>query len=175
MKENQTMKRENFDPYPGRIYENNGGGQFICISGGDDPNSWIMKNVSSGWTFEAHGIGMYEDGTIDWNYSTGGYFDKMRKWESQSEVLNEAVKTFGKEKQVDMMIEEMSELTKALLDERRGRGMKINISEEIADVQIMIEQMKIIFENADVVDGFRDEKIARLAIRISALKTGGEE
>ena len=28
----------------------------------------------SGWTFKAHGLGMYSDGRIDWDYSTGGRF-----------------------------------------------------------------------------------------------------
>ena len=167
------MKRENFDPYPGRIYENNGGGQFICIVGGDDINSAIMKNISSGWTFTAHGIGIYENGTIDWNHSTGGYFDDLKEWERQAATLNEAVEIFGKEAQVDMMIEEMAELTKALLNERRGR--ENNVAEEIADVLIMIEQMKIIFENAETVEAYKTGKVNRLAIRIATLKSGGEE
>ena len=167
------MNREPFDPYPGRIYENEGGGQFICIVSGDDINSAIMKNISSGWTFTAHGIGVYENGKIDWNHSTGGYFDDLKEWERQAATLNEAVEIFGKEAQVDMMIEEMAELTKALLNERRGR--ENNVAEEIADVLIMIEQMKIIFENAETVEAYKTGKVNRLAIRIATLKSGGEE
>ena len=40
---------------------------------------------------------------------------------------------------VDQTIEEMAELTKVLIKERRGRDVKDDIEEEIADVIIMIE------------------------------------
>ena len=104
---------------------------------------------------------------------TGGFFKEMTEAEKRLAILDEAVTTFGKEKQVDMMIEEMAELTKALLNERRGR--ESNISEEIADVLIMAEQMKIIFNNADSVEAYRQGKINRLAIKIATIKSGGEE
>ena len=123
--------------------------------------------------FPGLNIGIYEDGTIDWDYSTGGFFKEMTESEKRLAILDEAVTTFGKEKQVDMMIEEMAELTKALLNERRGR--ESNISEEIADVLIMAEQMKIIFNNADSVEAYRQGKINRLAIKIATIKSGGEE
>ena len=60
-RKDQTMNREQFEPYPGRIYTNHGGGRFLCIAGGDDPFSSVMKNIASGWTLEAHNIGIYED------------------------------------------------------------------------------------------------------------------
>ena len=58
----------------GHVYPNRGGGSFRCLSvtGTPDP---ILKNVSSGWTFTAHTITMYQDGTIEWDYSTGGHWD----------------------------------------------------------------------------------------------------
>lgn len=40
---------------------------------------------------------------------------------------------------VDQLIEEMSELTKVLLKERRGRNVGEHIKEEIADVEICLE------------------------------------
>ena len=40
---------------------------------------------------------------------------------------------------VDQLIEEMSELTKVLLKERRGRDVQDHIKEEIADVEICLE------------------------------------
>ena len=105
------MNRESFEPYPGRIYTNHGGGRFLCIGGGEESFSSVMKNIASGWTLEAHNIGIYDDGTIDWDYSTGGFFKEMTESEKRLAILDEAVTTFGKEKQVDMMIEEMAELT----------------------------------------------------------------
>lgn len=34
---------------------------------------WIRSTVT-GWTMKCHGINMYPDGTIDWDFSTNGYF-----------------------------------------------------------------------------------------------------
>ncbi|MBR1391065.1 MAG: hypothetical protein IJ567_06445 [Lachnospiraceae bacterium] len=41
---------------------------------------------------------------------------------SHPEILEEAVRVYGKEPQIDMAIEEMSELTKALLKSRRAEA-----------------------------------------------------
>ena len=56
----------------GVIYENAGGGTYRCIRSTED--GAIMQNVRSGWTFEAVGLGIYENGTIDWDRSRNGYF-----------------------------------------------------------------------------------------------------
>ena len=58
----------------GTIYTNKGGGRFLCLS---DTEGEITKlrNVASGWTLNAHVVTMYDDGTIEWDYSTGGYFE----------------------------------------------------------------------------------------------------
>lgn len=77
------------------------------------------------------------------------------------------IEKYGKEPQVDMCIEEMSELTKALLKERRGKGNIKDIAEEIADVQIMLEQMKWIFEiEDDEINEIIDYKLNRTLERI---------
>lgn len=88
-------------------------------------------------------------------------------------TLLRAIDTWGHPAQIDMMIEEMSELTKALLKERRKRhtpassleSVLMNIREEMADVQIMLDQMKLIY--GDPVDIER-EKLRRLAARLAA-------
>lgn len=80
------------------------------------------------------------------------------------EIFRKAVQTWGKAAQVDMMIEEMAELTKALLNERRGRDN--NIAEEMADVRIMLEQMAVVFQNAGEVEQKFREKVARLDRRL---------
>lgn len=92
------------------------------------------------------------------------YFIPLGGQQEQREILRNAIQTWGKEAQVDMMIEEMAELTKALLNERRGR--ESNIAEEMADVQIMLEQMTIIFQNAGEVEQRFIEKTARLCRRL---------
>ena len=86
------------------------------------------------------------------------------------DVFRNAVQTWGKEAQTDMMIEEMAELTKELLNERRGRDH--NIAEEMADVKIMLAQMEIIFQNAGEVEQRFREKIARLDQRLQERRGG---
>ena len=91
------------------------------------------------------------------------------------EVLQEAVAAYGTHAQVDMAIEEMSELTKALCKERRcgfGQGSRAqahaNIIEEIADVIIMLAQLLIIFDKDREIQKETDYKLDRLAERLAA-------
>lgn len=62
-----------FVPEIGTIYQNRGGGEYICTgtAGGYDAT---MERIKDGWQLLAHGLLMYEDGTIEWDYSTGGRF-----------------------------------------------------------------------------------------------------
>ena len=73
----QYLTRTPFSPEPGKIYElaSPSGGRFLCqkLQYGSQFNAW-MVNVRSGWSFLAHGVGIYPDGRIDWDYSTGGQF-----------------------------------------------------------------------------------------------------
>lgn len=73
------MIRTKFTPAEGEQYKNAGGGTFRCLSSGKGlpAGEATMQNVASGWTFEAHGCGIYDDGTIDWDYSTGGCFAEV--------------------------------------------------------------------------------------------------
>lgn len=70
-----TSNRTSFVPIVGGVYRNKGGGYYKCI-GFDLVDRPIMKNTASGWTFTAHGIGIYTDGLIDWDFSTKGRFEK---------------------------------------------------------------------------------------------------
>lgn len=66
----------------GRIYQNRGGGKFRCLiswGGHGQESRAVVRNIDSGWRCTAHGITMYEDGTIEWDYSAGGFFDKEWK------------------------------------------------------------------------------------------------
>jgi hypothetical protein len=73
--------RTPFSPEPGKIYElaSPSGGRFYCESrpSGSLFNAW-MVNVLSGWSFLAHGVGIYPDGRIDWDYSTDGRFTRFQ-------------------------------------------------------------------------------------------------
>ena len=63
-----------------------------------------------------------------------------------------------------MCIEECSELIQAISHKHRGR--EHNISEEIADVEICIAQLKLINECADEVERIKGIKLERLYDRI---------
>jgi NTP pyrophosphatase (non-canonical NTP hydrolase) len=60
-----------------------------------------------------------------------------------NEIYQKLIDKFGVEHQELILIEEMSELTKAIIKKRRG--LEQNIAEELADVQIMLDQLKIIY------------------------------
>ncbi len=84
-----------------------------------------------------------------------------------SNICKKAVKVFGADTQEMMFIEEVGELFQALSKKRRGfEGA--NIAEEIADVEIMLEQLKHIHKCHGEVDYWRDKKLMRLCGRIEA-------
>ena len=58
----------------------------------------------------------------------------------------------------------MAELTQAITHKHRGR--EHNIPEEIADVEIMLEQLKIINNCANEVEEIRKAKVLRLYGRL---------
>lgn len=57
----------------GEIYRNRSGSQFRCDK--ILPDGAIMTNIESGWRLNAHVITQHDDSTIEWDYSTGGYFE----------------------------------------------------------------------------------------------------
>lgn len=82
------------------------------------------------------------------------------------ETCRAALAAFGRDSQMMMAIEEMSELTKELCKNGRGQENATHIAEEIADVQIMLRQMVMLFDCAGQVETFRRYKLERLAGRI---------
>lgn len=82
------------------------------------------------------------------------------------DIYTAAVKKFGKEHQLVLCMEEMAELTKELSKNMRGSKNITNISEEMADVEIMLEQLRVIFGNRSEVDTIKAEKLLRLADRV---------
>jgi NTP pyrophosphatase (non-canonical NTP hydrolase) len=76
-------------------------------------------------------------------------------------ILKSAIETFGREAQKRQAQEELSELITAISHEIRGRKNE-NVAEEIADVLIMLQQLVIIYDNAEQVAKFQNEKLHRL-------------
>lgn len=86
------------------------------------------------------------------------------------EICRAALAAFGRDSQMRIAIEEMSELTKELCKNGRGQENTAHIAEEIADVEIMLQQMKMLFDCAGQVETFRRFKLERLAGRIKEAK-----
>lgn len=86
---------------------------------------------------------------------------------NQEYLLRTAIETYGSHLQEDMMIEEASELTKAILKTRRYPDSKEvieNVKEEMADVDIMLDQLKIIYGD---VSEYKLAKLRRLRDRLA--------
>lgn len=80
-------------------------------------------------------------------------------------TLGQAVDTWGEDVQIDIALEELGELVTALSRLRRHRVTEADVAEEIADVQIMLDQMQIVFDEPDV-DAEIERKINRLRDRL---------
>lgn len=82
------------------------------------------------------------------------------------ELYRQAKNKFGVTAQLDVAIEELAELTKEICKIKRGLGTIGNLAEEIADVEIMCEQLRFLFAVDSVVDTWKKTKLNRLAHRV---------
>ena len=82
----------------------------------------------------------------------------------REQILRKAIAYYGRGNQRFKAIEELSELIRALArcDDRN------NISEEMADVRIMLDQLEIMFGNHDEVKQQEYIKLTRLNERVKA-------
>lgn len=84
---------------------------------------------------------------------------------NRTEILQEAIKKYGVESQCNVCIEEMAELMKELLKLRRKstqagyKSRRKIIKEEIAYVQIMLDQMKMIFGDTTEQEEFKVNRL----------------
>lgn len=83
-----------------------------------------------------------------------------------AQILCNAIEAFGVESQLDMAVEECSELINAICKLRRGRNTNEDVITEIADVAIMMEQLSIIF-GRNKVEAEKMKKLLRLEERIN--------
>ena len=83
-------------------------------------------------------------------------------------VYQQALDHFGATNQIGQTIGEMAELTDKLIKRTlQGRGDDAGICEEIADVEIMLAQLRLIFDpTSTVVCDWKLRKIERLLGRI---------
>lgn len=83
-------------------------------------------------------------------------------------IFRNALQTFGMQAQILMVLEEMAELQKELCKYlRNGESDDCRIAEELADVEIMLDQMKLLFGTGRV-QREREKKVQRLRARLDA-------
>ena len=85
-----------------------------------------------------------------------------------NEKLLFIINTYSTRNQEDIAVEELAELQKAILKHRRynSKETEQSIFDEIADVEIMLEQLKIIYSCHKEVEERVDYKIDRQIKRI---------
>lgn len=99
--------------------------------------------------------------------------ETMTAAQQEMAIYEAAVQTYGANAQILIAVEEMAELTKALLKFiRYGDRPAVleSINEERADVEIMLNQLHVIF--GDCSD-WESIKLSRLADRLEAEKEAG--
>jgi len=82
---------------------------------------------------------------------------------SKDEVLQMAIKRWGPALQVNQAVQECAELIHELTDALRGQANLETMSEEIADVEIMVAQLKMIYNNKEKIKAYKVAKLQRLA------------
>ena len=94
----------------------------------------------------------------------------------QQKTLQKAINWYGADKQMLIAIEELSELQKAIVKYFRKptEETKNDISEEMADVYVMLKQLEIMHKNDTEVQKNIDYKIKRLQERIKKEEKGYE-
>jgi hypothetical protein len=87
--------------------------------------------------------------------------------DTTANIAERALAAWGENAQIDIAIEECAELITALLDRRRGRGCDNAVAEEIADVEIMLSQLRIMIGKERCFDALC-AKWSRLEKRLDA-------
>ena len=97
----------------------------------------------------------------------------MIRTETQNKICKKAVKTYGEHSQMIKCIEECSELQRAIsrviinqpID---GREPSWNFNEELADLEIMLQQMKCTsYFDKEKFDTWKEIKLKKLEEKIS--------
>jgi NTP pyrophosphatase (non-canonical NTP hydrolase) len=91
----------------------------------------------------------------------------------QKELYKQAIAQWGEMAQIDICIEECAELIHALSKLKRGSRTGLpNCIEEIADVYIMLGQLRLIIGKDKEIEDMIKVKLARLKTRVANGKNG---
>lgn len=123
-------------------------------------------------TYKTPPFGREVEGTVEILEEAAERLDNASKRDT---VLKRCICEYSAPAQVDMCIEEMSELAKALLKYRRKSALakdksRDDIIDELAGVKIMCRQMELLFQAEDAVERRMDFKINRQIGRLEASK-----
>lgn len=90
----------------------------------------------------------------------------MMDAEARRALLEHAIRLYGEPAQMDMAVEEMAELTKAICKVKRAScaAEAAAALEKMADVQIMLDQLRIIFHRS--TEEAEEAKLERLKNRL---------
>lgn len=96
------------------------------------------------------------------------------------QLLERVITANGMNKQLDVAIEELSELIHAICKIKRRDSLsnesfavKGNLAEGMADVEIILAELKLLFDNEDNVKEWKNYKLDRLEKRLKE-KSGFE-
>ena len=88
---------------------------------------------------------------------------------NEENLYRRAIKLWGEEAQINMVADECAQLIKAIMKMKRTGDVKKqlhNFIEEVVDVEIMIEQMKILLEDSEIYFDTRERKIYGLKFKL---------
>ena len=91
--------------------------------------------------------------------------DEVRTNINEKEIYKKALTKWGSHCQLGMLIEECAELISAVKRFQRGRVGVLDLMEEIADVEIVIGQMRILFDGK-MIDVIKEQKLKKLITRL---------
>ncbi|MBW2969444.1 hypothetical protein KY314_05030 [Candidatus Woesearchaeota archaeon] len=86
----------------------------------------------------------------------------MKSKDERWVLYRTALELWGSKFQIMMLFEEIGELQQAISKYGRGKCTALNIAEEIADVEIMLEQMKILFVIDSQTEKAKEKKLLKL-------------
>ena len=92
---------------------------------------------------------------------------KEMNYSDRCKIYDAAIGTYGKNRQVKKLLEEMAELQDAIIKYDDERDTLEHVAEELADVTIMLEQARLMFNVNELVSARMTDKCVRLACRVS--------
>lgn len=98
----------------------------------------------------------------------------MTRIEDFEDLLQQATDMWGEESQMLLAIEECGELIAVLSQYMRGRKTKADVIEEIADVSLVMRQLRLLFGQNEVTL-IEINKIKRLKMRLERCDINASE